>query len=816
VVHVRKLRTLLAAVMVASLVFSATPGYATVNLLQINSLSFAPDGMHGFMAGANASANPAQGFLSYTVDGGSSWHAYAVPQHQMSRVLAETADTALASGGYDSSAYRTSDGGGAWTPTAGTYFPGRSGTEVGGITLFAGGRVAVAGTFVSAENGKVAAIATSDDHGASWTERFAGPLYTAPEGEPVPSTRAMFVDIDAVAASSVAWAVGWEYPQGSASAVPPSPLIYKTATSGATWTPQSPAGSAPLNAVTAVNESVAYAAGPGRTLFKTTDGSTWVNTLIPRPVVTVNPDFYGIDSTDENHVVLVGADANGNGGVIQWTTNGSTWTNYRVFAGTVLRSVVMRDATHWIAVGDNETIVRTDDGGANWTSTVGVKPPAATITSTLPAQTASSLTLSGIASDAGVGVAKVEVSVMRDDNQFWNGSAWQAAPAWALATSPNGWDTWSYAANLAPTSGQQRTCVITARATDGLGASGLSPSKSVLLGSGTVAPPTAPTVGISSPVSGDVVVSSAPISISGMAFAYGATVGSVSLTITRSDGLWTLGPVPAAVSGTSWAYGWQPPANENRTYTVSATALDSNGLRRTSAPVTLRVDTTAVVVPPVVPPAVVPVASSLTPLSGPSSGAYGARVTLSGSLRSASGAALVGKTVTLQYSSDKVNWVTLSGGASTTSTGGFATTVYPTRRTYYRALFAGDATALSSVSAAKAVLPRVSLSTPSAPASARRLRAFSSVGYLKPYHAAAAVSQVTIQCYRYERQRNGRYTWILRRNVATRASRYSSATTRYTGSVKLPYAGRWAIRAYHRADTLNAATTSAFHYLTVK
>jgi len=206
----------------------------------------------------------------------------------------------------------------------------------------------------------------------------------------------------------------------------------------------------------------------------------------------------------------------------------------------------------------------------------------------------------------------------------------------------------------------------------------------------------------------------------------------------------------------------------------------------------------------------------MTPLVGASTGAYGAVVRLSGSLRSASGASLADKPVTLQYSYDNVHWATLSGAVSWPASGGFATYVYPTRRTYYRAVFAGDDTANPSMSAVKAVLPRVSLSTPSAPASARRLRAFTSVGYLRPYHAAAAVSQVTIQCYRYERQRNGRYKWILRRNVATRASRYSSSTTKYTGSVRLPYAGRWAIRAYHRTDTLNAATTTAFHYLTVK
>ena len=322
-------------------------------------------------------------------------------------------------------------------------------------------------------------------------------------------------------------------------------------------------------------------------------------------------------------------------------------------------------------------------------------------------------------------------------------------------------------------------------------------------GGGSTPPPvpTTPAVSFTSPTNGAVIAATTPISVRGNV---SPAANAVTLTITRSDGAWILWPVAVTVDAMgAWSYAWQPPSSETSGYTLRAASGQSVSV------VTVNVDST-------VPPVVVPVATSLSPLTGPSSGAYGARVTLGGALRSASGAALAGKPVTVQYSYDNVHWSTLSGGVSWSASGGFAKYVYPTRRTYYRAHFAGDGTAGPSVSAVKAVLPRVSLSAPSAPASARRLRAFSSSGYLKPYHAAAAVSQVTIQCYRYERQRNGRYKWILRRNVATRALRYSSATTKYAGSVRLPYAGRWAIRAYHRTDTLNAATTTAFHYLTVK
>jgi hypothetical protein len=37
-----------------------------------------------------------------------------------------------------------------------------------------------------------------------------------------------------------------------------------------------------------------------------------------------------------------------------------------------------------------------------------------------------------------------------------------------------------------------------------------------------------------------------------------------------------------------------------------------------------------------------------------------------------------------------------------------------------------------------------------------------------------------------------------------------------TAKVSLPYAGKWRIRAYHAADSKNAATYSGYRYLSVR
>jgi len=52
--------------------------------------------------------------------------------------------------------------------------------------------------------------------------------------------------------------------------------------------------------------------------------------------------------------------------------------------------------------------------------------------------------------------------------------------------------------------------------------------------------------------------------------------------------------------------------------------------------------------------------------------------------------------------------------------------------------------------------------------------------------------------------------------VSAKASNYSTYT-KYSRSIRLPYAGKWRLRAYAPADSGHAATwSSGYDYVTVK
>ena len=194
-------------------------------------------------------------------------------------------------------------------------------------------------------------------------------------------------------------------------------------------------------------------------------------------------------------------------------------------------------------------------------------------------------------------------------------------------------------------------------------------------------------------------------------------------------------------------------------------------------------------------------------LTAPATSAY-ASATLSGSLRTVSGALLAGRPMVIQSSSDAAHWTTVK--TITTGAGGtFKTKVTPTRRTLYRAHFSGDDAHAPSSSAMRVVKPRVRLTTPDAPSNAQRGRSFTVSGYLEPRHIAGT-SAVMLDCYRY---RSG--AWTLRKTVVAVASNYRTYT-RYRASVSLQSVGSWRIRARHAADGWNAATWSGERRVTVR
>lgn len=166
-------------------------------------------------------------------------------------------------------------------------------------------------------------------------------------------------------------------------------------------------------------------------------------------------------------------------------------------------------------------------------------------------------------------------------------------------------------------------------------------------------------------------------------------------------------------------------------------------------------------------------------------------------------------------------WTSANGtsfkSVATTTTdglGAYAFSARPTVKTWYRVSIDGDSVVGRGVSTQTVtVLPKAYLSTPYAPTTAYKGRAFSSFGYIKPRHTAGAQS-VKLQCYRLERQSSGAWVWVLRKTVSAKNADYSSYT-KFSVSTSLPSTGKWRIRAAH-ADAGHASSTSAFRYVTVR
>ena len=193
---------------------------------------------------------------------------------------------------------------------------------------------------------------------------------------------------------------------------------------------------------------------------------------------------------------------------------------------------------------------------------------------------------------------------------------------------------------------------------------------------------------------------------------------------------------------------------------------------------------------------------------------YGGPASLDFELKAEDGSAIEGETVLIQSSSDARSWGTPFDPRVSSATGDVSASGEPTKRRYYRAYFAGDATSGVCVSPFVRVVPRVYLTTPSAPSRIGQDTYFRSSGSIKPRHAEGSYP-VRLHCYRYEELSDGSHDWVLRRIANAKASDYDTYS-HYAATISLPYAGDWRIRAYHRGDELNATTYSAWRYLTVE
>lgn len=404
------------------------------------------------------------GFVSTSGDGGVTWHAATAPTPFMFSVAAslDSAD-AMAFGDIDA-VRATSDSGSTWSTTQPLL--SRVGTKIYGSAYLSGGRRVAVGKIESPMNYAVIASAVG---AGDWEIDLEGPKYPLPVNEDDPPqtlTNAVMRAVDAAPGETVAWAVGTNFSLNPQSATGEA-LIYKTTESGSDWATQTVTGVHTVTSVTAADDNTAFIGCSSKRVLRTLNGGDNWAVLSAPTAIAIN----GIDALDANTVVVVG-----DGGKVSWTTNASaatpTWTTpVTIAGGNNLLGVKVIDATHWVVVGDKETIVRTSDGGATWTGSTAAAAPSVAITAPTAGSLLSSSTVAaaGTATDgSGVGVASVQIRLRRADGQYWaGGSTWSASETWRSATSTDGWQTWD--APLPDASEYGAAATLSARATDGLG-----------------------------------------------------------------------------------------------------------------------------------------------------------------------------------------------------------------------------------------------------------------------------------------------------------------------------------------------------------
>lgn len=176
-------------------------------------------------------------------------------------------------------------------------------------------------------------------------------------------------------------------------------FIYKTTDGGDNWVSLTDTIDIPgMYDVEFVDELTGYAAGQGETFMKTTDGGeTWTITTISGASEINDMDFYndttgvmvsylGVSyTTDGGDTWTVSTGTSGQHHAIQYvdemtlfaagmtkieksTDGGVTWSQVYYTPGSVLLGVNFIDEKLGYVVGDYGQIIKTDNGGATWTS----------------------------------------------------------------------------------------------------------------------------------------------------------------------------------------------------------------------------------------------------------------------------------------------------------------------------------------------------------------------------------------------------------------------------------------------------------------
>ncbi len=144
-----------------------------------------------------------------------------------------------------------------------------------------------------------------------------------------------------------------------------SGLIARTRNKGLSWDVQSSGTTADLRGVAMTDIYHGWAVGLSNTILRTVDGVHWS----AQNSGFTGADFYAVQALDGTTAWVVGRETtNGFPVILQTTDRGSHWNaKYTGDTAGSLRALHFRDATHGWVVGENGSVLRTDDGGNNWT-----------------------------------------------------------------------------------------------------------------------------------------------------------------------------------------------------------------------------------------------------------------------------------------------------------------------------------------------------------------------------------------------------------------------------------------------------------------
>jgi photosystem II stability/assembly factor-like uncharacterized protein len=164
------------------------------------------------------------------------------------------------------------------------------------------------------------------------------------------------------------------------------------------WIEQKSGVNVRLRGLSAVDSKVAWASGSNGTFLRTTDGASWKSGVVPD---AADLDFRDVHAVNANTAYLLSAGSGAKSRIYKTTDAGNSWTlqflNQQPDA--FFDGFAFWDSTHGIAFGDpvngRFTIIRTNNGGANWAPVPEARLPVAIPGEAAFAASGSSITVIG-------------------------------------------------------------------------------------------------------------------------------------------------------------------------------------------------------------------------------------------------------------------------------------------------------------------------------------------------------------------------------------------------------------------------------------